>query len=283
MPTINYNAALPALGSLSGRSSIDINKWVSELKGNLSSLIKSLFSNSEVGFAYDPNDLSTLYRDAEGTIPVTAAGQPVGLMKDKSGRNNHAFQTVSAQRPLLQKDSVTGYYYLLPDAVDDFFITDSIDFTATDAMSLFSCSINTSSLPYQNILELGISPLTGTFLLRCPQVSKPFYLSGGTAKVQRESTAISSVLSGTVLSCVSKISTDTLRLRFNGFEDSLNTDQGTGNYGDYPLYIGARGGTSQQFKGRIYGLIGVCRLTTISEVAAIEKEFAKRVGVTLNV
>lgn len=51
---------------------------------NLNQLIKSLFSNNEVGFAYDPNDLTTLYQDAAGTIPVTAAGQPVGLMLDKS-------------------------------------------------------------------------------------------------------------------------------------------------------------------------------------------------------
>ena len=51
---------------------------------NLSQLIKSLFSLGEQGFAYDPNNLNTLYQDAAGTIPVTAAGQPVGLMLDKS-------------------------------------------------------------------------------------------------------------------------------------------------------------------------------------------------------
>ena len=51
---------------------------------NLSQLIKSLFSLGEQGFAYDPNDLTTLYQDTAGTIPVTAAGQPVGLMLDKS-------------------------------------------------------------------------------------------------------------------------------------------------------------------------------------------------------
>jgi len=84
MPTINYNAALPAFSSISGRSSIDINKWVSELKFNISSLIKSLFANGEQGFAYDPNDLSTMYQDAAGTTPVTAVGQPVGLVLDKS-------------------------------------------------------------------------------------------------------------------------------------------------------------------------------------------------------
>ena len=50
----------------------------------LTQLIKSLFANNEQGFAYDPNDLTTLYQDAAGTISVTAAGQPVGLILDKS-------------------------------------------------------------------------------------------------------------------------------------------------------------------------------------------------------
>lgn len=36
------------------------------------------------GALFDPSDLSTLYQDAAGTIPVTAVEQPVGLMLDKS-------------------------------------------------------------------------------------------------------------------------------------------------------------------------------------------------------
>ena len=51
---------------------------------NLTQIIKSIFSVGGQGFAYDPNDLTTLFQDAAGTIPVTAAGQPVGLMLDKS-------------------------------------------------------------------------------------------------------------------------------------------------------------------------------------------------------
>lgn len=50
----------------------------------LNQIIKSLFSNNEQGFFYDPNDLSTMFQDAAGTVPVTGVGQPVGLMLDKS-------------------------------------------------------------------------------------------------------------------------------------------------------------------------------------------------------
>lgn len=49
-----------------------------------SEIIKKLFANNEQGFFYDPNDLSTMYQDAAGTVPVTEAGQPVGLVLDKS-------------------------------------------------------------------------------------------------------------------------------------------------------------------------------------------------------
>ena len=47
-------------------------------------IIKSLFANNEQGFYYDQNDLSTMFQDSAGTVPVTGAGQPVGLMLDKS-------------------------------------------------------------------------------------------------------------------------------------------------------------------------------------------------------
>lgn len=46
--------------------------------------IQKLFANGEQGFFYDTNDLSTMYQDAVGTIPVTGVGQPVGLALDKS-------------------------------------------------------------------------------------------------------------------------------------------------------------------------------------------------------
>ena len=46
--------------------------------------IQKLFANGEQGFFYDPNDLSTMYRDAYGQAPVTGNNQPVGLLLDKS-------------------------------------------------------------------------------------------------------------------------------------------------------------------------------------------------------
>lgn len=252
---------------------------------NLSQLIKSLFSLGEQGFAYDPNDLTTLYQDAAGTIPVTAAGQPVGLMLDKSGRNNHAYQSVSASRPILQRNATTGAYYLALDGADDFLITNNINFTATDEITVIAAVKNTSTVGYQNIVELSANSSinNGTFLLRCPHELKPFYLSKGTVAAQTALITTPNLLDGVVLSAKSKISTDNLTLRVNGVSNIINTDQGAGNYGNYPLYIGRRGGTSQPFIGHLYSLIGIGRLTTDSETIALEKVIAKNIGVTLNV
>ena len=50
----------------------------------IAKVIRDIFRGGEQGFFYDPNDLSTMYRDAEGTAPVTDVGQPVGLLLDKS-------------------------------------------------------------------------------------------------------------------------------------------------------------------------------------------------------
>ena len=44
----------------------------------------SLFSSGEQGVWYDPSSINTLYQDSQGVTPVTAVGEPVGLMLDKS-------------------------------------------------------------------------------------------------------------------------------------------------------------------------------------------------------
>lgn len=43
-----------------------------------------LFANGEAGAWYDPSDIATLFQNAGATTPVTAAGQSVGLMFDRS-------------------------------------------------------------------------------------------------------------------------------------------------------------------------------------------------------
>lgn len=74
---------------------------------------RKLFAAGEQGVWYDPSDLTTLFTDTAGTTRVTAPGQEVALMLDKSGRGNHAVQSVLAARPIYAVVPRTGRRNLL--------------------------------------------------------------------------------------------------------------------------------------------------------------------------
>lgn len=258
---------------------------------NLTQLIKSIFANNEQGFAYDPNDLTTLYQDAAGAIPVTGAGQPVGLIKDKSGRNNHAFQTVSASRPILQRNATTGAYYLAFDGTDDFLVTNNINFTATDKVSLFAGmrSLTANNL-YPTIAMFTPAPNwfanNGAFVLAQSKNPASYNVgSRGSSQASTTSNTVYTTPTSNVLSAKLQISSDLLVLRVDGkLSASSASDQGVGNYGNYPLYIGRDFATGNYaFSGHLYSLIGIGRLTTDSETITLEKAIAKNTGVTLSV
>lgn len=69
------------------------------------------FAAGERGIWLDFNDLSTMFQDTLGATPVTAVGQSVALVRDKSGNNQHVTQTTSGSRPILRQDG-SGIYYL---------------------------------------------------------------------------------------------------------------------------------------------------------------------------
>lgn len=72
-------------------------------QGVLTPMGDLLFSASEPGAWYDPSDMSTLFQDSAGTVPVTAVEQPVGRILDKSGRGNHATQATTPKRPIYSR------------------------------------------------------------------------------------------------------------------------------------------------------------------------------------
>lgn len=80
--------------------------------------------------AYDPQDLTTLYQDSAGTLPVYRPGTglvdpPVGLMLDKSGGGHHASQNTTTARQTL-----SGRYNLL--TATETLSTQSVTTTATN-------------------------------------------------------------------------------------------------------------------------------------------------------
>lgn len=198
---------------------------------------------------------------------------------------NHAYQSTAAARPMLRKNATTGANYLDLDGSDDFLLTNSIDFTATDKVSVFAGVRKLSDAAgTQIIAELSASSANnGTFNIAASTIGTAVYglnsrgtASAGAVSPTNYPAPISNVLSG-----VANISGASAILRVNGAQVSQSSSsQGTGNFGNYPLYLFRRGGTTLPFYGHFYGAIIVGRLATYAEVRNIERLLATRVGVT---
>ena len=241
-----------------------------------------LFANGEVGSWYDPSDMATLWQDTAGTVPVTAAGQSVARMDDKSGNNHHATQATASRRPTFQASG--DIYWLSFDGVDDALATAAIDFTATDSLSFFAGLKKNTNTTFNMFFEFGenAGSTNGSFALLAPNGGADYgFISRGSAQSQLSINGYDSPITN-VVSGAADISADVNKLRVDGVEaGTLSTDQGTGNYGNKALYIGSRGGASLRFDGNLYGLIVRGAASSDFEVTDAELYLAEKTGVTL--
>lgn len=104
--------------------------------------IKSLYTAGIEGVYYDINDLSTVFQDVGGTIPVTEIGQTVGCVKDKSGNGCHLIQPTVSKQPKLTRDMVTGSYGLAWDGIDDSMYASIPNIVTTSLQIFFSQKYN---------------------------------------------------------------------------------------------------------------------------------------------
>ena len=246
---------------------------------NLSAAIRALFASSEQGAWYDPSDLTTLFQDSAGTIPVTATGQPVGRMNDKSGRGNHATQATAAARPVLQIDA--GKYYLAFDGVDDAMATASIDFTATDKITIVA-GVRVVNGAIGMIYELSANAATnaGAFYSVANELTdRDNFKTGGTLSPSPVYTPAISSPRTSVLTGIGDIAAPSIIVRRNGAQVASDaSSQGTGNFGNHPLYIGARAGSSLFFSGRLYSMIIRGAASSAAQITSAETYANSKTG-----
>lgn len=85
-----------------------------------------------------------------------------------------------------------------------------------------------------------------------------------------------------VITGQSDISGDVVYTRANGVEVASNLlDQGTGNYGNYVLYLGRRGGSTVPFNGLLHHLIIRGATTSGSKLTGAEKLTGKKSGLNI--
>lgn len=237
---------------------------------------------------YDPSDLDTLFQDSAGTTPVTADGQSVGRILDKSGYGNHLIQSTAGSRPLYKTSG--GLHWLQFDGTDDFLVSAaSVNPGSVDKVQVFAGVRKLSDAAAGEIVGLSTAPggLNGTFFLRAPSSAAPNYQFRSRGTLANGSIYTSALVAApvtNVLTGIGDISAPNEVLRVNGVAVASSTlTQGTGNYLAYPLYIGRMGGILLPFNGNLYSLI--LRFSAANLDAAVidqaEAWTAGKCGVTL--
>lgn len=233
-----------------------------------------LFQGGEQGVWYDPSDLTTLYQDAAGTTPVTSAGDPVGLMLDKSGNGNHATQATSAARPTYQTDGT--YHWLEGDGVDDGLIVPSIQFSV-DWSACAAFFVNGQD---QSVMDADTTTIRQAQILRTVDSNLGvvgFDESGAGNVVRSTQNILSTKIVGS-----SSMNDGSLSL----FLDSSEADQTTvinpaAKNISVTLFYKASG-ASQRMSGRIFGAVLLAsRSATNTERQKTEQWLANKAGVTL--
>lgn len=161
------------------------------------------------------------------------------------------------------------------DSVDDSLVTNSIDFTGTDKMTVCAGVRKLSDAAYGQVVELSADWFSnnGTFALSAQfGNATPHYamVSKGTTTQTRLATYAAPHTA--VLTGFANISAPLLGLKVNGGAARTYTaSQGTGNYGNYPLYIGSRAGTSLRYNGHIYSIIVRGAQSSDAQIASVER------------
>jgi len=227
-------------------------------------LVNKLFALGQNGSFYDPANLKTLFQERTVSASNTPAsvGEPVGLMLDLSGRNNHATAPSDAARPLLMVDEQNRYYLLFNGLTSQLVhsLTGKVSVSAAvsrpnDPEPTYRGIFATAFTPAGTLLLLGLaSNAWGTFGTQAWSASA---LTNGQNYVLTMEGTASGVFrtNGTLV---------------NSYGNTIGQDSG---------HIG--GSAAQLGNFRLYGL--VARTTVFGDdVSLVEKYLAKKLGVTLS-
>lgn len=179
------------------------------------------------------------------------------------------------------ESGVATCHYVQYDGRDGSMSTSAIDFTATDKMSVFAGVRKLSDAAQGAILEHSVGGQNGSFGLWTggpvvPGANYHFNSRGTALGIAIAPTSYPAPISN-VATCLGDIAGDTSTIRLNGTQVAqVTTDQGTGNFGNYPIFMGRRNNATYPFNGRDYGLIVVGKTASGTEITDTETWLAAR-------
>jgi hypothetical protein len=211
----------------------------------------------------------------DGTSGIFIWGADLRVANDGVGLP--AYQSVNTATDY---DTVGFPVYLRADGSNDYMLTNSIDFTGTDKVTVAAGVRKLSDAATGILTELSVASgvNNGTFVVTAPFSNTVEYSvqSRGNAastfqqRLEIDNAAFVAPVTN-VITGIFSIPDDISSARINGVSQGTATgDQGTGNYGNYPLYLFSRAGTSLFFNGRFYGSVGRGAQSNDQQIAALE-------------
>jgi hypothetical protein len=232
---------------------------------------------------YDAEDAATLFQDSAGTTPVTAAGQSVGRWADKSGNSNHATQA-SSNKPIYQETTGIGRVQFTK-ASNHCLFTSAIDFTGSDECTIFALVYKASGVGTSVAAELSANAGTNNgawFLVTDNDATQKWSAlarGSNTANFSQASYSTQADPDHALLTITHDISGNLSTMRRNEVAAVNGTgSKGTGNFGNYALYLGRRGNASLPFDGYLQAFIVLDRVATSVEIVECEAWVSDRYG-----
>ena len=207
-------------------------------------------------------------------FPVGASGVVVNEPQLTTIQNAHLpYQRVNTSTDY---DTAGFPHYLAFNGTNTTYTTPSTDFTGTDKMTVWAGVDRVSGAPTGVIVEssYSFSTFNGSFALLAYNPLGYEFASRGTVLSDTVFNS-SPAASPSIVAASFDIGGGGVTRRVNSQQSVIAADQGTGQYGNHPLFIGARGGNAIYLNGRIYSLIVRGAESSISQIEAVENLIRK--------
>lgn len=183
-------------------------------------------------------------------------------------------------------DPIRFPMYLSCNGVNNWMQTIPIDFSSTDKVSVFTSVRKMSDSSVGMIAEFGnYTDNNSTFGIaaRTEAAGYGFRSRGTIGSATSMSGSPFPAQHAAVLTGIGDISNDIAQIYVNSVlaAPTSTTDQGSGNYGVYSLWLFRRGGTSLPFNGNFYELVIRGAATPISQANTVERRMGIRARIVV--
>lgn len=235
----------------------------------------ALFAAGEAGDWWDAADLSRMWQDTAGTVPVTASGDPVARWDGQRGLVSLQ-QATASRRPLYQTASGLHWLQFAAATFGSLISAAALNLTGTDALTVCAAVQKPGDDAARPVFEHGKARVDA------PGAAQPGYRAyyGGSTQASLIVSAGYPAPATHVLTLRGDVSDSAADLRINGAAAaSVTTGLGTGALSNVALQVGRNSGGSAFFNGKLYALVVRGALT--ADPSGVEGWAAGKSGVTL--